>query len=367
MKVFSGKNELFNKQLDFMNEIEIVENNSHNKNSNKEVFCSDCQNYELIDEDTSQGNYICKLCGVVLGYMLDYSPEWKQYEDGDVNARCSGYINPLLPISSMGTFISGSCSNRIKLINNWNSMQYKERSLNNEFKKIHNICQKYSILKCIEDDAKIMFKMISECRHENGKNKGKFVITRGKNRISISAACLYVSCSKKEIAYTPKEIADMYNITHSEMNKGIKNLRKLITNNSSTKNSVSHPSQFIKRYCNKLQILNCYNSEALTVATNVEALNIATEHNPFSIAAACIMLVVEKNKIKKITRKKLADEFEISDITIIKTFKKIEIYKKILFDKKLTDLYIKNFSEVETEEQIPDEVLIKMKEFGVTC
>jgi transcription initiation factor TFIIIB Brf1 subunit/transcription initiation factor TFIIB len=386
MKKISNYSNLLNKQLNFINSLDGIDFNvlnesskvnnyvqtKDNKNTNnlqKEKLqnkCS-CGNNDLI-EDHSNGILVCQKCGSVLEQILDYNPEWKQFEDtNDNNARCSGAINPLLPTSSLGTTISGGFTNNMKRIHNWNAMIYKERSLNNEFKKLHVICQKYNILKCIEDDAKIMYKKASECKHTEGKNSGKTVITRGKNRISISAACLYNACLKKGSTYTPKEIAEFYGIKQCEINSGIKNLRKLVDNNSANNNNLSMPSQFIKRYCNNLQMMTCYADEAATVALNIEKLNIASDNNPFSLAATCILLVAEKYKLKNITRKKLAAEFDISDVTINKTYKKIEPYKNVIFDKKKTEKLSQNIinDEKNTKNDIPPEVLEKMKQYGI--
>lgn len=402
MKKVSIHSNLLNKQLNFINSVEGIDfnvlnessevnnyvsinknkfknniNHENNENNKKNIIVNvdskyqkeicECGSDNLI-EDHSNGVLVCRSCGKVLEQILDYNPEWKQYEDNNENnARCSGAINPLLPTSSLGTTISGGFNNRMKIIHNWNSMVYKERSLNNEFKKIQNVCRKNNILKCIEDDTKIMYKMASECKHTSGKNNGKTVITRGKNRISISAACLYSACLKKGKTYTPKEIADFYSIKQCEINKGIKNLRKLIDVNIMTKNNISLPSQFIKRYCDNLQMKNCYADEAINVASNIEKLNIASDNNPFSLAATCILLVAENNKLKNITRKKLASEFDISDVTINKTYKKIEVYKDIIFDKKRTDNISKNITNDDYGErdEIPAAVLEKMKHYGI--
>ncbi len=355
--------------IDFsvINESSEVNNcNKDKRNVNQHLNkCSECGSDNLI-EDHAGGILVCKICGQVLDQILDYNPEWKQYDDCENNARCGGAINPLLPTSSLGTSIAGSFKNRMKTIHSWNQMLYKERSLNNEFKKIHNVCQKYNILKCIEEDTKIMYKMASEFKHQEGKNFGKFVITRGKNRVSISAACLYYACVKKGVIYTPKEIADFYEIKYSEINKGIKHLRKLIDKTFTSKNIISLPSQFIKRYCNSLKILNCYAEEAVNVALNIEKLNIATEHNPYSLAAACILFVAENHKLKHITRKRLAVEFDISDVTINKTYKKIEVYKDIIFDKSKTEKLSKQSVLCEKDDdEIPPEILEKMKQYGV--
>lgn len=361
---------LYQKQFNFLNGINLDNEPKINTNNSSINFenrinnsiCSNCNNNNLL-EDFSTGTLLCIKCGQVSDQFLDYSPEWKQYEDGNDNARCGGAINPLLPSSSLGTSISGAFKNRMKTIHCWNSMIYKERSLNNEYKKIENICQKHNILKCIEIDAKYMYKKISECKHESGKNIGKSIITRGKHRMAISASCLYFACVKKGITYTPKELADFYNISYSEINKGIKNVKKLIGDDLFVKSNISTPSNFIKRYCNELHMLNSHSDEVVNIASNIEKLNIITEHNPYSLASACILLIVEKYKLKNINKKILADYFNISDVTINKTLKKIELYTDIIFDNNKTNEISKENNNI--DEDIPEEIKELMKQYKI--
>lgn len=372
--------DFFEKQINFINTFESIdfntlktsEVNNHDKKT-KIKKCIDCNNINLI-EDNIQGTLICEECGQVVEYLLDCNAEWMHYEDNDVtNVRCSGSINPLLPTSSLGTSIAGAFKSRMKTIHNWHVMPYKERSLNNELKKIHEICQKNNILKCIEDHAKILYKIASECKHADGKNKGKYVITRGKNRISISAGCLYLACNSKGLSYTAKEISDFYEISFSEINRGLKNLRRLIKDENLLKNNTNLPSQFIKRYCNNLKMLNCFTEKSVMIATNIEKINISSDFNPYALAAVCILIVAEIHKLKNINRKKLAAEFNISDVTINKTYKKLEEYKDIILDSnKIDDIVKHNIEEKNNlgddndndDDDIPDEILEKMKEFG---
>lgn len=334
-----------------------------NKGIGDNLICK-CGNSDLI-EDHSQGALICQTCGQVLCEIIDYTPEWKQYDDSDVgNVRCGAPINVLLPQSSLSTSIGGMGYNRIKTLHNWHAMPYKERSLNNEFKKIHEICQRMKIPKCVEDDTKIMCKMASECRHKNGRNKGKFIITRGNNRISISAACLFFACQKKSMLYTPREIAESFGIKYAIINRGIKKLRTLIdvkpivpTNTTGAQNT------FIRRFCDNLKILNIHTDEILKIANNIEKLNIGTEHNQYSLAAASILLVAERHKLKHVTKKRLAVEFGISDVTINKTYKKIESLKNIIFDEKNVEMVYNEISKSAID--IPDNIKAKMIEFGI--
>ncbi len=353
---------------------QILENDKHNKVNNQKKSidkaknsCSSC-NGDNIAEDYSQGILVCMDCGQVLDNILDYNPEWKQFEDEDKSGgRCSLPINVLLPQSSLGTSISGMGKNRLKTLHSWNAMPYKERSLNNEFKKIHDVCIKAKILKCVEDDAKIMYKMASECRHASGKNMGKFIITRGVNRVSISAACVFFACIRKSMTRTSKEIASFYGIKDMEMNRGCKNLLKLLKNKkTSIKMGTSKPEHFVRRYCNELQIKNVYIEDALKIAKNIEKLNIASDHTPYSLAAASILLMASMSKLKSITKKKLANEFSISEVTISKTYKEIEAYKHVLTNNDVTDEIVTKIDNDMKQEDTPPEVLERMKKFGIS-
>lgn len=357
--------EKYFEDIDSDDEVSKVNSYNKKKNTRSIIYNCGCDNCDLI-EDCTQGMLLCQNCGQIVGEILDHSPEWKQYEDSDMsNARCGAPINMLLPQSSMGTTIGGNARPRIKMIQRWDAMPYKERSLNGEFKKINNICVAKNIPKSIEEDTKIMCKMASEVKHKTGENAGKSVITRGKNRISISAACMYFACLKKNMAYTSKEIAEFYGISYSEINNGIKTLRELIdTQKILRNNSNCNQNQFIKRYCDNLKMFNIHSDEAIRIANNVEKLGIATEHNSYSHAAACILFVIELYDLKYISKKTLATEFGISEATLTKTYKKIEQYKNIIVDNDKVDKAKENMEKTSME-KMPDSMMEKMKKFDI--
>ena len=359
-----------NKYFDFEGYLESIDfekkvNNQDKKE--KSIGCPSCNNDTLV-EDSSLGIIVCTnpKCGQVADTLLDYNPEWKQYDDEDKSGgRCSMPINLHLPQSSLGTHISGM--GRIKTLHIWNSMPYKERSLNNEFKKIHEVCQKANILKCIEEDARNMYANASKCKHLTGKNIGKHVITRGTNRISISAGCVFYACIRRGMTRTPKEIATLYGIKDADMHKGCKNLLKFLKQmKMNIKMGTSKPEHFVKRYCNELKIKTLYADEAVKISKNLEKLNIASDHTPYSLAAASILLMAELNKLKTISRKKLASQFSISEVTISKTFKEILPYKNILINDDITDKIVIKINNDMKKEEVPLEVLERMKKLGIT-
>jgi transcription initiation factor TFIIB len=338
---------------------------SHAVKQNKNLMCETCKNNDFVDDSVS-GIKVCRSCGQVIDTIIDSAPEWKNYEDdkGVTVGRCGLPSNKLLPQSSVGTNIAGS--GKIKILHNWNAMPYRERSLNIVLKLIHEKCQREVLSKKIEDDAKIMYKLVSDSKHLIGKNKGKFVIMRGTNRESIIAASLFFACRRNNVTRSPKEIANLFELNETDLNKGAKNFIKLKkTDPLEIDMGTSKIEHFIKRKCDKLGIIAVHTEMAIKISKNLEKLNLISNHTPYSLAAASILLMTEINKLKNITKKKLAFIFNVSDVTIIKTYKKIEAYKNILLNDSIVNTIVKNTQKYNKYKTIPVNVLSRMNNFSV--
>ena len=316
----------------------IYENEDNLNIKKKRLYCYSCNNDNLV-EDTSQGIIVCKECGQVISNLLDSNPEWTQYNDDnkkDMN-RCSHPISQLLPQSSTATTIAGSCSSRIKTLHGWSAMPYKERSLNEVFKIIQAKCHEGRILKCIEDDAKIMYKNISDCKHVSGKNRDKSIIIRGKNRTSVIAGCILFACRKKDKTRSPKEIAELFNLKYTEITKGCKIFQKLAKlKKMELKVNFTKPEHFITRFCEELKIKKEYAEQTIQIANNVNKLQIASVHTPLSLATGSIYLMIHLNKLN-IQKKTIAEKFNVSQVTIAKAFKKLEPFINILINNEICD------------------------------
>ena len=346
--------------IDYEKETKEIKEIESDRIKEYKSYCKTCKSPDKIAEDTTQGILVCIGCGNIVSNIFDNSPEWKQYASEDSKetvGRCSNPTNFFLPQSSLGTSISGSNKSKIKILHSWSAMPYKERSLHIVLKEIQNRCRITGILKCIEDDAKIFYKNISESKHAIGKNKGKNIIIRGSNRKSLIAACVFFACKKNGKTRSPKEIAKIFDLKYKEITKGCKTFLKLIKlRQISYDIPTSNPAHFIPRYCKKLHIPNQYINQIIKIATNIQKLNIASMHTPFSVATGSILLIVDLNKLE-IGRKFIADEFKVSEVTVIKTYKKIEQYKKILMNDELTDELVKLIEEDRINLKIP----IKLK------
>ena len=289
--------------------------------------CPMCQSNNII-EDSAQGIVICSKCGQVISMILDRKPEWNNYEEDEVIGRCSMPTNPLLPQSSLGTTMN--CWGMIKKLHDWSSIPYRERMLNEVLKEIRAKCQENNIKKCVEDDAQILFKNVSECKHQNGENKGKYIIIRGVNRRSLIAACIFDSCKRNEDARSPNEIAKIFGLRYADITKGCKTLHKLMNRlKMDVKSKLSSSNQFVDRFCKRLRIKKSFIDIAHKIATNATRLSIASDHTPPSIATASIMLMADLKGLS-ITKRSISNKFEVSEVTITKAHKKLKEYLPLL-------------------------------------
>jgi transcription initiation factor TFIIB len=316
-------------------------NNIKNKN-----ICKNCKSSHLIIDNN---NNICNECGVVNDEYLDENPDVFNNEgEGSNNYHYGSPSSFFFPIASLGTKIVSKGYNRLSLLQKQGQMPYKEKSLMDVLENIQNKCKKYNITQSIIDSAKILYKKISECVHEKGKRKGKYLIMRCINRRSMIAACLFHACKLQKETRSPKEIADIYELDIKHVNRGCKKFCDFIDANTLFYQiNSSQSSDFIERFSNKLNIDKQYINIIKDVSNNIHKLDLTSTHEPPSVAAGCILLVTNYYNIQ-LSKKQISEIFGISDVTISKTFRKIWPYRKIIISNKITDLIIEKKNNITT-------------------
>jgi transcription initiation factor TFIIB len=318
---------------------QIVKYNKSTNIKHDKLFCIKCNSTDNIVEESSCGIVVCYTCGSVISTIVDQTIEQKIYSEDTKNTleRCSGITSIFLPQTSLGTTIGGGPMNRLKKLQQWSAMPYKEKSLYNVLKTIQTKCRANNILKCIEDDAKILYKNISESKHESGKNKGKVIIIRGTNRKSLVAACVFYACKRKGKSRGPKEIATIFEIEYKDLTKGCKIFKKLMKMKYMPYDiQIAKPDDFILDYCKKLNMNKVIIDQAITISQNIQKLNIATMHTPVSAAIGSILVIMRKNNYP-INKNNIAKKFNVSAVTVSKSQKQITEYGDLLLNTELVD------------------------------
>jgi transcription initiation factor TFIIB len=337
-----------------MNEIENID---------EALECPNCGGKQFV-ENQSNGIIVCE-CGQVIGDIFDTDSEKRKYDtDNNDMSRNAIIYNRFFPHSSMGT--SMNVKGRMRKLYLWNSVAYKDRSLMEIYKQINKVCSINGIVKKIEEDTQIICHNVSRKIHPDGKNKGKPIITRGDNRKGIIAAAMFISCRRNGKTRSIKEIASYWGIFETDVNKGLKSLLNILVDDDIIKDTgTSKITDFIKRKCDELHIKNSHSELSITIAQNIEALNLASNHTTYSLAAACILLMAEINELENINKKRLSEIFGVSDVTIGKTLSQIEQYKDILIDDDKVNKIMEDIERQRKKRVIPKKVWIEMKRFNV--
>lgn len=311
--------------------------------------CAECNSTKIVEKD---GKYVCTNCGISNGMVIDFKQEWRFYgsEDnkGSDPSRCGMPTNELLPNSSIGSVI-GFGSNesyvqkRIRNMQYWNAIPYKESSLLEAFNSITTMCQNAGLSTCIIEEAKYMYKKVSELKS-----------SRRTKKEAMKAASVYTACKLKNVPRTSKEIAKIFNIKDIKvMNKAVKRFNEIWNsiNDKEKEESGLQPEEnkeddntadiqnslkYLHRYCSKLDINDTIYRLCYKLLEYVETNKILEIHNPSSRIATCLYYISQKYNLD-VSESNIIKECGVSGVTITKCYNKL-----IKIEKDITT-YLTNF------------------------
>lgn len=305
-------------------------------------MCINCKSMLCINEDMI---YCCPNpnCATLYKDCIDSSAEWRFFGADDNSSRdptrCGMIINPLLEESSFGckvlSFGSKSMeTHKLRRYTEWQAVPYKEKSLYDEFQKITITAQNNGLPRLITDEAMRIHKKVME--HKT---------FRGVNRDGIIVAAIYVACKTNNYPRTIKEIADMFNLDVASATKGCKNTMSIINDleSSMIDKTVLHkttPLSFIERYCNRLSMNNELTILCKFIANKIAQINVIDENTPNSIAAGIIFFVSNTCGIN-ISKKSIHNISGVSEVTINKCAKKMEMIRADLVPSAILEKYRK--------------------------
>ena len=309
------------------------DNNSETCTEESEIdLCIHCKSDNL---QLDNGHIICKSCGTINNTSIDCNAEWRYYGNDDSKfsdpTRCGLPTNALLPQSSIGSTISFKHNEsydmrKIRNYHMWNAMPYKERALHNVFESIQIRAINSGIPSCIIEEAKILYKKISEKK-----------ISRGNNRRGIIASCIYKACCIQGSPRSSQEIADIFKISTKSMTRGCKNFDNIMNYNKhkTIEASSSNSVDFIRRFCSHLNLSESIYQVCKFVCEKAEEHNLVSKCIPPSIAAGSIYLVCSLLNIN-ISKRDISIQCKISEVTISKCYKELLKYHKHLLPDEVT-------------------------------
>jgi len=167
---------------------------------------------------------------------------------------------------------------------------------------------------CILEEAKALYKRISE-------NK----LSRGENRRALIACSIYTACKLNGVPRSIREIALMFQVETAAMTKACKQFQDLLKTNIMS----SRQEDFLLRFGSKLDLGNDTVMLCQHVIRAAQDMCIVTESTPPSLVASVIALCCELRKIS-VSRKHIADVCQISQVTIAKCHKRLSEHSREL-------------------------------------
>jgi transcription initiation factor TFIIB len=310
---------------DIFNNFSIDDTKTISNKENSEICCQNikCKSTNIISEDNT---YICVDCSMIIDKVIDCSAEWRYYGNDDSRntdpSRCGLPTNSLLPVSSLGSVISGSYRDTqtmkyMRRLQVWNSMPYNERTLLQVFEKFTANTTNMGISSKVINDAKVMY-----------KNTSMKKISRGDNKEGLIAACVFFACNINNVHRSEKEIANMFNIDPIVLTKGNTRFQSLLKLNIQSPS----PSDFVSRFGSHLS-MSCEDiASCKKLIDFLEAEEIITDNSPTSSTAGIIYFYAVNYKLN-ISKKDIAEVCSVSEVTITKCYKNLLNYS----------IYIKKF------------------------
>ena len=283
-------------------------------------------------------------CAIIYRNTLDYSPEWRFF-GGDDNkhsadqTRCGNPINPLLKESSFGCKIMNSAHasadmKKIRRWSEWQSMPHKEKTLYNEFQFITIMAQNSGIPKIFIDNAMEIHKDISEQK-----------MFRGMNRDGIKAASIYLSCRLNGCPRTAHDIAEIFHLDKTSATKGcsmavniMNTIERTVEHDDRMNLCVTKPISFIERYCSLLNINQELTMLCKFIANKVDEYCLISDNTPHAIACGIIYFVSYYCNLN-ISKHDIYAKCNMSEVTINKCFKKLNVSKEMLIPQCILDKY----------------------------
>lgn len=310
----------------YFENIEEIKEEKAEKVEHNVTCCGEVTNHIL-----DNGTIVCSVCMNLISNIIS-GPEWRYYGASDSKqsnpTRCGMPINQLLPQSSAGTSISyrggGHEMHRVRRFQQWNGIPYKERSLLKVFQEISEKCKKADIPEIIIKEANSLYSIISATK-----------ISRGSNRKGIIAACVYFACKDSNVPRSVNEIADIFSIKNTVLTKGCKQFKEIIQMNKLNVERINESSSikiddFIERFCSKLHLQALDTEVIKMISLKSQELSLVNENTPPSMAAGCIYLYIKVNGLD-ISKTDISDVCKISEVTINKCYKKLDIHKDKLY------------------------------------
>ncbi|CAG8554177.1 9946_t:CDS:1 [Acaulospora colombiana] len=259
------------------------------------LICPECKNPDpKIIEEYASGDMVCGECGLVLGgRIIDTRSEWRTFstEENDKDPSRIGAVSDPTDASALDTMIS-----------------WKGNTDNSPLSRAHfkatinkgNVGVKYALqeIETIGHAMDLSPELI-ETSKQLYKRSVEEKVLRGKNKLVIYAACIYIACRTMNVGRTLKEIIAVTRVPKGHLSRAVRILVSTFDLNLKQMTS----EDLMARFCNRLNIPHDVTGICIKVSQRVEQLGLLTGRTQNTVAAAVILFVTSVLKCDVLTDK----------------------------------------------------------------
>lgn len=272
----------------------------------KVLLCSQCSS-EILDRGT------CRECGLVVN-DIEYSSY--SYEDAVPTFKSRAFTPANNRIMKMQEWMM------------WTNDEKNEYKLNNYTKQL---CQKLDICEAIVlPTCDLVSQVMAAIK--SGFDGPK----RSRVKDGIIIVCIYYVSKNNECKYSYIDMSKKLDLQMKYISKADKLIMELISSKKlkisnafvenflKTQNPIDYVTKIIDKY--QLNIQNKLLEQVVSLVEICEDNDILLDHTPFSIGVSCFYYVLIINNID-INTKIFSELYDLSIVTVLKTFNKLKVYK----------------------------------------
>jgi len=180
-------------------------------------------------------------------------------------------------------------------------MSSADKQLMKGFQSIADLCNNLNLNDVCAEDAKLIFKTISDQRG-----------LKGRSYMAMVAACVFIA-GRRNNPRSIREISKITNIEQKEILRCYSIIKKLIPNQIVSGRSAA---DYATRFAYELNFLTLQARVAKTIAERAIELEILTGKSPLSIASAAVYIVGKLFDCEKSSMSEISEASTMKDVTI---------------------------------------------------
>ncbi len=291
-----------------------------------EEECPECGGANIIRDEDS-GEVVCGSCGLVVSdSMIDMSPEWRAFTQGERESRSrvglplsysihdkgiSTMIDPTRA-DAHGTRIPPKTRVKMLRLSKWQSRSRVQssfdRNLAQAMAELDQLSDKLHTPLAVKEEAAVIYRKAL-----------KKDLVRGRAILAMMAACLYAACRLTRTQRTLKEIT-----RHSSFDsKEVSRCYRLLIKDLGLRMPVPEPQLRVPKIAAKAGIGEGTQRAAVEILRRAEEAKATAGKDPMGLAAAALYIACVMND-EKHTQKMIGEAAGVTDVTIRNRYKSLK-------------------------------------------